>query len=123
MQLLIFCHHRRNVIKRSLQECLMATTVTRCVELTSIKVCNQEHQKYSISVVINSLASISQHISGSAVLLTFVALGMCCKGVRDLSKHTHARIKMLLFLAGMVNLMLHWMALFACLWLSLNESK
>lgn len=82
MQLLIFCHRRRNVIKRSLQECLTATTVTCCVELTSIKVCNQEHQKYSISVVINLLASISQHISGSAVLLTFCSTWHVLQGSR-----------------------------------------
>lgn len=41
------------------------------MELTSVPVYDQEHEKYSIFVVINSVASILQHISGSTVLLTF----------------------------------------------------
>lgn len=63
MQVLIFCHHQRNMIRRPLRECLKATGITYRVELASITVYDQEHEKYSIFVVINSVASISQHIS------------------------------------------------------------
>lgn len=84
IQLLICCHQQRNVIRKSLWECRMATAVTLLGNrMQCDPACNQEHQKCSVPAAPNSLPSISQQISASAALLTFCSTWRCCRGVRD----------------------------------------
>lgn len=67
----------------------MGTTMTHRVELASLQACSQEHQQYPVSVLINLLASISQHLSSSAVL-TFCSTWPVLRRVRDWANtHMH----------------------------------